>query len=1010
MKQFVASPLAPLQGGHDVPPLWRRGLRFGAVGASGVVVNAVLLVFLVEIMDAKPLVAAPFAIEAAVFTNFLLNRNWTWRERPREAATLWRYHAVAFVGMAIQWLALFVAVGAGLHYLAGLLLGVAAATLWNFIGADRFAFPAQAPTRRWPLYVGSLLLQLVMAAVLTHTWDTFVFQKSVSDFLLNGITPYQTAIVGPDYIYPGSSLPLLAQWYAYPPLPLLLFSLSYFPAAFGSAAPWVGRLLIKLPVILGNLAFAWAAHRLIATAPGAEPLAAARAARRVERWILWNPLFIVIATIWGQFEAILLVALILMVLALRTGRSTLAGAWWGAALLLKIFPLFLVPVLGVHLFRRGGTKAVTRFFAAGFGLFAIVSLPFFLLEPQGFLQQVLFMHAERPPARFSPVAALYLLTRSVLGALGVTASTDALAQGFSGFSFALTGVILVAIAFAASHRPATERQLVTWMGLTFLAGLLCTKVLNEQYAILPLGLLAIAQWHPEPSSRRSWGAVLFTGSWTIGLAGLLENFHFLTFIPDDVARAVFQRPVQEVIVHLVWSLGLTVAQAKTMLAASAAILLAFPLATSVWALRGPVREGLIALERSLEQALHRVRVPAAPRAIVAGAILFSLLVLPGVAGVLTTSTTADHMPSEELPPRAVLAEYRTNWYNPDNDPAVAGGSWGGVGLAPLDGYYNTNARKVTQDLATLRRLDVDGILLDTDPYFQSGASTAWRMAEARGTPHALRVDVARFADESGRVPLEPVSATRVRDLASGPASGYWDSQHILRRDGSHLLFVAGVDQLGYTFSPGELAFVLSKVPAGGPLPELAAAKATPTDLADLHADTAAARAWRSAYDDAFASWWQTALSGVRGARPVSLVSDRPILLPDASTIAWAGDLAVQEPAALDSSDRLRFASLGGPLTPDSYRPEWKKVEWTQPDAVIVPWNDFAATRAIEPSQQHGDRILRETATWVRAFHRGPEPEAAQDETPAPPSDWPLPIEPPIGPQTDPLADLLLRRP
>ncbi len=35
---------------------------------------------------------------------------------------------------------------------------------------------------------------------------------------------------------------------------------------------------------------------------------------------------------------------------------------------------------------------------------------------------------------------------------------------------------------------------------------------------------------------------------------------------------------------------------------------------------------------------------------------------------------------------------------------------------------------------------------------------------------------------------------------------------------------------------------------------------------------------------------------------------------------------------------------------------------------MVPWNDFAALRAVEPTVQHGDTMLRETASWAYAFH------------------------------------------
>jgi dolichol-phosphate mannosyltransferase len=78
-------------------------LRFGVVGASGVLVNMLVLWALAQHLRLPIWLAGALATEAAVVSNFVLNDRWTFRER-RAGATLWRFarfNGVALGGMAI---------------------------------------------------------------------------------------------------------------------------------------------------------------------------------------------------------------------------------------------------------------------------------------------------------------------------------------------------------------------------------------------------------------------------------------------------------------------------------------------------------------------------------------------------------------------------------------------------------------------------------------------------------------------------------------------------------------------------------------------------------------------------------------------------------------------------------------------------------------------------------------------------------------------------------------------
>jgi putative flippase GtrA len=968
-----------------------RFLRFALVGASGVVVNAALLLLLVEGAGWPVLLASLLTIEAATLSNWSLNRAWTWRDRAGSPwSSLGHYHAVAIGGMAIQWTVLGLSVhGLGLHYLLGSLVGVAAATGWNFLGNDRLAFGAPGATgrsRRGTYYAAAFLVQLAVAAVFTHPWDSFVFQKSVADFLTLGVTPYAVALQAPAYIFPGPSLPLTAQWYAYPPLPLLLMAGSYAPAAFGAVSdPWLARILLKLPFLLGTLGFAWAARRLVATAPGADPAVALAQGDRAERWLLLNPLFLAVAGVWGQFEALLLMLLVLSVLALRGGRWTLGGLAYGGALLLKIFPLYLGPLLLLHLVRTSGWRAAFAYFGAAACAFAALTLPFFLLDPHGTLQQVLLMHAERPPARFAPIAALYVAFQWMLP----SSADPAIASAFGRLSFALTALVLTALAAAYRVREPTERSLLLFLGLSMTGGLLCTKVFNEQYALLPIGLLALARFHPEPPHARPWpalGRILAAGTWAMMAAVLLDNFHILGYLPPDVAQEVLRTTAPVATRRVAAALGLPVSYFLYALAFVTRLLLLVPFLMALRLLAAPVREGLSALERSAERVPRLLRGHVPGRALLTVAALAALVALPLSAAFATPlAAMAGRPDSAELPPRAVLGELHTGWYNPTNDPAIASGTWQGVAARPLDGYYNMNARKAHGDLTAMRQAGVDAVLVHFDPDYPSGANAARTVAESLGMPYALMLDV---APGRGPVPLTESAARDLRIALGGPGADWWAGAWHLAAGGRDVIVLSGVARVQPGFVPAEHRFVLeaygdARGLAGDDARLAAAAAAPPLSRADLERDGAVARLWRDAYALAGRAWWDLALGGAPESS--AFMADAP--LPVAPE-RWLGDHAVDQPAALDglADGAQRWATLQGPLTAESLRPAWLQALWAEPTAVVVPWNDFARARAVEPTAEDQGAMLAETARWARLFH---EPDG-------PPAEGPEPSQGPAG--------------
>lgn len=136
-----------------------RFLRFGGVGATGVVINVGFL-HLLKLAGVDFDVAHALSIEASILWNFLLNSLWTFRDRNATAhdglgERLLSYHLVAGVGGVIQYLTTRIVLalelgpppgtpGFGYVELAAVLLGIAMGMTWNFSVNYRWTWRSRA--------------------------------------------------------------------------------------------------------------------------------------------------------------------------------------------------------------------------------------------------------------------------------------------------------------------------------------------------------------------------------------------------------------------------------------------------------------------------------------------------------------------------------------------------------------------------------------------------------------------------------------------------------------------------------------------------------------------------------------------------------------------------------------------------------------------------------------------------------------------------------------------------
>ena len=148
---------------HTIAGLTRfRYLKFGLVGASGTVVNIVVLYLgheylfqAIEGPQGKPWASLALAIAVATANNFTWNRLWTWADRvqaqraaavasdevrpPHLGAQLLKYALASWFGIALQY-ALTLWLAHLMHYMLANVIAIVIASVSNFLANDRWTF------------------------------------------------------------------------------------------------------------------------------------------------------------------------------------------------------------------------------------------------------------------------------------------------------------------------------------------------------------------------------------------------------------------------------------------------------------------------------------------------------------------------------------------------------------------------------------------------------------------------------------------------------------------------------------------------------------------------------------------------------------------------------------------------------------------------------------------------------------------------------------------------------
>jgi putative flippase GtrA len=142
-RRGVRSPLMRLRDGMRCTHNWLQLVRFGAVGASGYVVNLAVFATCVHLLGIDYRVSAVIAWAVSVLNNFWLNRHWTFSAKHDHPVTqAVRFFAVSLAAFGFTYVVLVALVDAGLMKVAAQAIAIAAGTPLSFIGQKLWSFKA----------------------------------------------------------------------------------------------------------------------------------------------------------------------------------------------------------------------------------------------------------------------------------------------------------------------------------------------------------------------------------------------------------------------------------------------------------------------------------------------------------------------------------------------------------------------------------------------------------------------------------------------------------------------------------------------------------------------------------------------------------------------------------------------------------------------------------------------------------------------------------------------------
>ncbi|MBP6882151.1 MAG: glycoside hydrolase family 99-like domain-containing protein [Candidatus Levybacteria bacterium] len=780
------------------------------------------------------------------------------------------------------------------------------------------------------IYLLALVIRFIFAAPMIHDWDGFVFTESAKNFI-QGETPYQTVIKNDPVIYPDSEKPMIQQWYAYPPLPLLMFSAPLALVSFFNIniPPIFETLLIKIPFIFGDLIAALIVRKFLEKKDK-------KLAQRAELLILFNPLLIWVSSAWGMFDIWMANFLLLYIMALRKSRTVLGGVFLGLACTIKLFPVFFLPVIAIYSFNKiKALRARVTLLVTFLTTLLVVSVPFFLTSPRGFINQNLLMHLQRPPQGLS-IAPLYEYYQYLYHLPSLPIAT---------ICTILMYLTILAVSVRGIVSIKTKEESLIWSLVSiYMAILLFNKVVNEQYFVLLIVFLTILIYTPITIYIHFPYKILHITkaivTYSVLIAATILGFHFLSFLLPEVVLKEMSSSINQLVFDLSRHFNLPIyTYPDTVLTFyNIPVLIATILMLPVYAM------GLIILGITWKQVFQdfgriitqlgsifktlfkRLYLVAFLVLLTFGAIVGFVIHEPVGRYIAENKlfmpiTLLDATDLKPLPKNPRIGTFYNVWWNNfSHYKSFPYGAWDKTTLTPLGGYYTSKNSYYVEHIRQMKEVGIDFAIIPYHLYDRQRYLTFGYYAQKMGLYYSPMIEIGDVLNYDNFRPLlsngkrslgfalTEESEKEMKSIIVSSISDNNKDKALLRIDGKPVIFL--YDSHWYfpswdTQSKDDLTKTIIAMYAkksSKPFEEISSAwgvqiasredmlKYYPTETIAFHDDTQTARDYREAFLLEYKEYWASVRKYVEDkVGPVYLVSSYTSKRPDEREFAIIAD-------------------------------------------------------------------------------------------------------------------------
>ena len=569
---------------------------------------------------------------------------------------------------------------------------------------------------RWKLYLIALVIRLVLLGFFGESWDIYVFITATKQFLLEGKTPYEVALSKPPYIY-LPYYPFIENWFAYPPLAILIFAIFYsFYLIFPFKGPFFERFFIKLPMAIGDLLLAFFSYHLVLDLTNRDE----NKAKNIELFLLYNPLLILISSVWGMFDALVTAFIVLSIFYLERGDYISGAFFYAVAALLKQTAFFIAPFYFFLWIKNRGLKRAFIYTSEVLSVFVMTSIVFYISSPSGFLQQILMLHVNRPPWGYNIFTLIYFAMIFVVGSIFIDNALYAtiFLSVISSLSLSMLLTIILAISLHVFRKDNfVKADIVYYAFIIYLTFIFTSKVTNEQYFIYPITLGTI---YAIALDKKALNKVITQLSYYLTLSTLVASMRFIIFIPPDILVALIGIKNAESL----WQMTPIYGESSPFVVITMiiAIFLVSPSFLKLAELYIKEIRSILSAGIFIREYLELSSFPKFMRKVFQILTRYRNLFL--IILILLTTVELRTLPSmyykqDYTPPmissKNIVAIHYTWLDNPTHDPEVREGSWAKSFLTPLEGYYETKTPYVDDDFLEMEKSGINSILLDIFP-------------------------------------------------------------------------------------------------------------------------------------------------------------------------------------------------------------------------------------------------------------------------------------------------------